>query len=49
MLFDEQMVIDAQKYALNAKASIQRNIAAPVNKIKGEADFFPVFMEESLK
>ena len=25
MLFDEKMVIDAQKYALNAKASIQRN------------------------
>ena len=25
MLFDEHMVIDAQKYALNAKASIQRN------------------------
>ena len=25
MLFDENMVVDAQKYALNAKASIQRN------------------------
>jgi len=25
MLFDERMVVDAQKFALNAKASIQRN------------------------
>lgn len=25
MLFDENLVVDAQKYALNAKASIQRN------------------------